>query len=52
MIPMTCGERFEDSSIPQNDPGDEELMWTMPYVERHLNSGVKLLLMLRDPVER
>ncbi|XP_052276803.1 carbohydrate sulfotransferase 15-like isoform X2 [Dreissena polymorpha] len=50
--PMDFWDRFEDRNTPQNIPGADELLWTTPYAVRHVNPNVKLLLMLRDPVER
>ncbi|KAH3834085.1 hypothetical protein DPMN_107403 [Dreissena polymorpha] len=50
--PMDFWDRFEDRNTPQNIPGADELLWTTPYAVRHVNPNIKLLLMLRDPVER
>lgn len=50
--PMDLWDRYLDVLIPQNDPEAEELVWTTPYIVKHVNPGVKLLLMLRDPVTR
>ncbi|XP_052791542.1 carbohydrate sulfotransferase 15-like [Mya arenaria] len=50
--PMDIWDRFLESNTPQNSPGAEELLWTTPYAAKHINPNVKLLLMLRDPVDR
>jgi len=50
--PMDIWDRFKEVNTPQNTPGAEELLWTTPYSVRHVNPNVKLLLMLRDPVDR
>ncbi|XP_060564069.1 carbohydrate sulfotransferase 15-like [Ruditapes philippinarum] len=50
--PMDIWDRFREEATPQNTPGAEELLWTTPYSVRHINPNVKLLLMLRDPIER
>lgn len=50
--PMDIWDRFREEAIPQNVPGAEELLWTTPYAVKHINPNVKLLLMLRDPIER
>ena len=50
--PMDIYSAFFWKSIPQNDPNAAEPTWTTPYFVRHMNPDVKLLLLLRDPVER
>ncbi|KAL4230690.1 hypothetical protein ACF0H5_011066 [Mactra antiquata] len=50
--PMDVWDRFREEATPQNTPGAEELLWTTPYAVRHINPNVKLLLMLRNPVDR
>ncbi|XP_052280882.1 carbohydrate sulfotransferase 15-like [Dreissena polymorpha] len=50
--PMDFWDRFRESNLPQNTPGADELLWTTPYAVHHVNPNVKLLLMLRDPVDR
>ncbi|KAH3834080.1 hypothetical protein DPMN_107398 [Dreissena polymorpha] len=50
--PMDFWDRFRESNLPQNTPGADELLWTTPYAVRHVYPNVKLLLMLRDPVDR
>ena len=49
---MDIYSAFFWKSIPQNDPNAAEPTWTTPYFVRHMNPDVKLLLLLRDPVER
>jgi len=49
---MDVWDRKYEENTPQNIPGSEELLWTTPYAVKHINPNVKLLLMLRDPVER
>lgn len=50
--PMDFWDEFAWKLIPQNDPKADEPLWTTPYFVHHMNPNVKLLLMLRDPVER
>ena len=50
--PMDFWDEFNWKLIPQNDPKASEPLWTTPYFVHHMNPNVKLLLMLRDPVER
>lgn len=50
--PMDIWDRTREETLPQNTPGSEELLWTTPYAVKHINPNVKLLLMLRDPVDR
>ncbi|XP_045204389.2 carbohydrate sulfotransferase 15-like [Mercenaria mercenaria] len=50
--PMDIWDRFREEATPQNTPGAEELLWTTPFAVRHINPNVKLLLMLRDPIDR
>ena len=38
--------------IPQNDPNATEPMYTAPDLLKHVQPNVKLILLLRDPVER
>lgn len=50
--PMDVWDRAFEVNMPQNDPDAEELVWTTPYSVYHINPRVKLMLMLRDPVDR
>ncbi|KAL4234884.1 hypothetical protein ACF0H5_006526 [Mactra antiquata] len=50
--PMDFYDRFHDNMMPQNQRDAEELKWTTPHVLRHLNPNIKLILILRDPIER
>ena len=49
---MDIWSEFLWKLIPQNDPKAAEPTWTTPYFVHHMNPNVKLLLLLRDPVER
>ena len=49
---MDFWDEFNWKLIPQNDPKATEPLWTTPYFVHHMNPNVRLLLMLRDPVER
>ena len=49
---MDSYDRFSEEATPQNTPGAEELLWTTPYSVHHINPNVKLLLVIRDPIER
>lgn len=50
--PMDFYDRFDEENLPQNTPGKEELLWTTPFVVKHVQPDIKLLLILRDPIDR
>lgn len=49
---MDFYDRFDEENLPQNTPGAEELLWTTPFVVKHIQPNIKLLLLLRDPINR
>ena len=49
---MDFWDEFNWKLIPQNDEKASEPTWTTPFFIHHMNPNVKLILMLRDPVER
>ncbi|KAK3592270.1 hypothetical protein CHS0354_022695 [Potamilus streckersoni] len=50
--PMDFWDQASWRDIPQNDQNADEPVYTDIHVIRHLNPNLKLILLLRDPVER
>ncbi|KAK3584633.1 hypothetical protein CHS0354_003917, partial [Potamilus streckersoni] len=50
--PMDFWDQASWKMIPQNDPNLDEPVYTTPHLIKHVNPGVKLILLLRDPIER
>ncbi|XP_052086263.1 carbohydrate sulfotransferase 15-like isoform X1 [Mytilus californianus] len=50
--PMDIWYPFDWKLIPQNDPTSEEPVYITPNLIYHLNPNIKLILVIRDPVER
>ncbi|KAK3600483.1 hypothetical protein CHS0354_023582, partial [Potamilus streckersoni] len=50
--PMDFWDQASWRDIPQNDQNADEPVYTDIHVSRHLNPNLKLILLLRDPVER
>ncbi|KAL3891470.1 hypothetical protein ACJMK2_003732 [Sinanodonta woodiana] len=50
--PMDFWDQASWKMIPQNDPMMDEPVYTTPHLIKHVNPGVKLILLLRDPIER
>ena len=38
--------------IPQNDPNASEPVYITPHLIYHINPQIKLIVLIRDPVER
>ncbi|KAL4217599.1 Carbohydrate sulfotransferase 15 [Mactra antiquata] len=50
--PMDFWDHSSWRMIAQNDPTVDEPNITTPTLVKHINPGIKLILLLRDPVER
>jgi hypothetical protein len=43
---------FDWREIPQNNPDLSEPKYITPHLIQHINPNIRLILMLRDPVDR
>jgi hypothetical protein len=50
--PMDFWDHSAWPTIPQNDPSSDEPLYTTPSLIRHVNPGIKLILLVRDPINR
>ncbi|XP_076084738.1 carbohydrate sulfotransferase 15-like isoform X2 [Mytilus galloprovincialis] len=49
---MDFWQAFDWRKIPQNNPKSTAPTYTTPDLIKHINTNIKIILMIRDPVER